>query len=216
MLSLRDLGQGRAPEFHSCCRSRGLGPDAPAATCLSFTFFTKRKVPTPFPVPLLTHCQSPLLTHPVPYTPLPPALWISQPRATRPNPAELVQRDWMRGLVTLEEERREPARGAAADRVTDCRPQPPLGGSPLPAWGLQWGRLSRWEGRGVWRACLPPASLSSIACQPSAPYATASNSGCWCLCAPKQSLGFFSSLLFLFCSEHTEPTGKSEQKGFRA
>lgn len=47
MLSLRDLGQGRAPEFHSCCRSRGLGPDAPAATCLSFTFFTKRKVPTP-------------------------------------------------------------------------------------------------------------------------------------------------------------------------
>ena len=169
MLSLRDLGQGRAPEFHSCCRSRGLGPDAPAATCLSFTFFTKRKVPTPFPVPLLTHCQSPLLTHPGPYTPLPPALWISQPRATRPNPAELVQRDWMRGLVTLEEERREPARGAAADRVTDCRPQPPLGGSPLPAWGLQWGRLSRWEGRGVWRACLPPACLSSIACQPSAP-----------------------------------------------
>lgn len=30
--------------------------------------------------------------------------------------------------------------------------------------------------------------------------------------ASRQSLSFFSALLFLFCSEHTEPAGKSEQR----
>lgn len=39
----------------------------------------------------------------------------------------------------------------------------------LPAWGLHGERISWWEGRGVWSACLPPACLGSISCQPSAP-----------------------------------------------
>ena len=161
MPSLRALGQGRAPKFHSCCRSRGLGPDSPSAACLSFTFFTKRKVPTPFPVPLLTHCQSPLLTHPVPYTPLPPALWISQPRATRPNPAELVQRDWMRGLVTLEEERREPAEGVSCRQSDRLQTPAASGRKPFASLGPAMGEAQQVGGEGS-VACLPAPCLPQL------------------------------------------------------
>lgn len=57
----------------------------------------------------------------------------------------------------------------------------------MPAWGLQEGKLGRWEGRRV-KSLPAPCQHSPFSRQPSAPSAaaaTASNSGCWCLCAPR-------------------------------
>ena len=111
MPSLRALEQGKSTSPPLLLQICGAGASFPVhLACLSFTFCVKRRVPTPFPIPLLTQTpESPADSPPPP----PPALWISQPRATRPNPAELVQRDRVRGLVTLEEERRGPGKGGS-------------------------------------------------------------------------------------------------------
>lgn len=59
--------------------------------------------------------SSPLLTHPPPCTSplsIPAVFRISQPATChQPSPAEGLQRDWVWGLVTLEEENRGPGAG---------------------------------------------------------------------------------------------------------
>lgn len=77
-----------------------------------------------------------------------------------------MQCDRVRGLVTLEEERRGRG-GAVTDRQT-CRLRHLWEEALLPAWGLQEEKLGRWEGRSV--KCLPaPCQRYSFSCQPSAP-----------------------------------------------
>lgn len=106
--------------------------------------------------------DSPHLLHPL------VALWISQTRAIRPNPAKLVHRDRVRGLVTLEKERGawEGDRCRQSDKT--CRLRRFWQEALLPAWGLQ-GRS--WTVGGEEEcglpACLPPACLGSFSCQPS-------------------------------------------------
>lgn len=143
----------------------GAGAKFPVeSSCLSFTFYIKGRVPTPFSVPLLTQIPEPLLTHPTSCTPHPPALWISQPCATRPNPAELVQRDRLRGLVTLEEERRGSGRGASHrqnDRLADLS-LAPLGGSPFASLGPARGEAQQVERRGGGERRAPACSLPQL------------------------------------------------------
>lgn len=75
-----------------------------------------------------------------------------------------MQCDRVRGLVTLEEERRGWG-GAVTDRQT-CKLRHLWEEALLPAWGLQ-EKLGRWEGRRVKR--LPaPCLHSSFSCQPAA------------------------------------------------
>lgn len=114
--------------------------------------------------------------------------------------------------MTLEEERR-PGGWAAADRVTDCRPEPSLQGSPFASLGPAGERLRGWEGRREWSACLPPAclALSPVSLQLPKRQLLIWAVGASVLCS-KVSASPPPALLFLFFSEHTEPTGKSGQR----
>lgn len=85
--------------------------------------------------------------------------------------------------------------GASADRVTDCRLEQPLGGSPFASLRPAWGEAQQVGGESGVPACPLLASLLSAFSSP----ATASNSGCWYLCSAAKSQLFFSfAISFLF------------------